>query len=44
YDEDKQKADRFQQWLKDKRSDAWLGETVNVLDDMISQKNMVYNK
>jgi carboxyl-terminal processing protease len=44
YDDDKNKADRFQQWLKDKRSDAWLGETVNVLDDMIAEKNLVYNK
>lgn len=44
YDEDKNKADRFQQWLKDKRTDVWLGEAVNVVDDMISQKNLVYNK
>jgi carboxyl-terminal processing protease len=44
YDDDKNKADRFQQWLKDRKSDVWLGETVNVLDDMIAQKNLVYNK
>lgn len=44
YDEDKNKGDRFQQWLKDKKTDVWLGETVNVLDDMITQKNLVYNK
>jgi carboxyl-terminal processing protease len=44
YDEDKSKADRFQAWLKEKRSDLWLGETVNVLDDMIAQKSVVYNK
>jgi carboxyl-terminal processing protease len=44
YDEDKNKADRFQTWLKEKRSDLWLGETVNVLDDMIAQKSVVYNK
>jgi carboxyl-terminal processing protease len=44
YDEDKNKADRFQAWLKEKRSDLWLGETVNVLDDMIAQKSVVYNK
>jgi carboxyl-terminal processing protease len=44
YDDDKNKADRFQQWLKDKRTDLWLGETVNVLDDMIAQKSVVYNK
>lgn len=44
YDNDKDKADRFQQWLKDKKTDIYLGEAVNVLDDMISQKNLVYNK
>jgi carboxyl-terminal processing protease len=44
YDEDKNKADRFQAWLKEKRSDLWLGETVNVLDDMIAQKSVVYSK
>jgi len=44
YDGDKDKADRFQQWLKDKKTDIYLGEAVNVLDDMITQKNLVYNK
>jgi carboxyl-terminal processing protease len=44
YDGDKDKGDRFQQWLKDKRTDIYLGEAVNVLDDMITQKNLVYNK
>src|SRR5882757_4485162 len=32
YDGDKEKGDRFQVWLKDKRSDIYLGEAVNVLD------------
>ena len=44
YDDDKNKADRFQAWLKERRTDLWLGETVNVLDDMIAQKSVVYNK
>jgi carboxyl-terminal processing protease len=44
YDEDKNKADRFQQWLKDRKADVWLGEAVNVVDDMISEKNVVYNR
>jgi carboxyl-terminal processing protease len=44
YDDDKNKEARFQQWLKDKRTDVWLNEAVNVVDDMISQKNLVYNK
>ena len=44
YDDDKNKAERFQTWLKERRSDLWLGETVNVLDDMIAQRSVVYNK
>ena len=44
YATDKDKADRFQQWLKDRRTDIWLGEAVNVLDDMVAQKSLVYNK
>jgi carboxyl-terminal processing protease len=44
YDDDKDKETRYQQWLKDKRTDIWLGETVNVLDDMVSTKSLVYNK
>jgi carboxyl-terminal processing protease len=44
YDNDKDKGTRFQAWLKDKRNDIYLGEAVNVLDDMITQKNLVYNK
>jgi carboxyl-terminal processing protease len=44
YDGDKDKADRFQQWLKSLRTDIWLGESVNVVDDMVSQKSLVYNK
>ena len=44
YDDDKNKADRFQTWLKDRKSDLWLGEAVNVLDDMIAEKNLVYNR
>jgi carboxyl-terminal processing protease len=44
YDDDKNKAERFQTWLKDKKTDLWLGEAVNVVDDMIVQKNLVYNK
>jgi carboxyl-terminal processing protease len=44
YDDDKNKADRFQQWLKDRKGDVWLGEAINVVDDMISEKNLVYNR
>jgi carboxyl-terminal processing protease len=44
YAADKDKATRFQNWLKSLRTDIWLGETVNVLDDMVAQKAIVYNK
>lgn len=44
YDNDKDKATRFQAWLKDKRSDIWLGEAINVLDDMVAQRSLVYNR
>jgi carboxyl-terminal processing protease len=44
YAADKDKATRFQNWLKSLRTDIWLGETVNVLDDMVAQKAVVYNK
>ena len=44
YDDDKSKGDRFQLWLKERKTDVWLGETVNVLDDMIASRNLVYNK
>ncbi len=43
YDTDKGKADRFRQWLKGERTDIYLGEAVNVLNDMITQKKLVYN-
>ena len=38
------KKERFNQWIKSLRSDIYLGEAVNVLDDMIVQTNLVYNK
>ena len=44
YNSDKDKADRFQQWLKLLKSDIYLGEAVNVLDDMIANKSLVYTK
>ncbi|HMH21288.1 MAG TPA: carboxy terminal-processing peptidase [Puia sp.] len=44
YAADKDKADRFQLWLKDRRTDIWLGEAVNVVGDMVAQKSLVYNK
>ncbi|MDR3712017.1 MAG: carboxy terminal-processing peptidase [Puia sp.] len=44
YDSDKGKADRFQEWLKGLKTDIYIGEAVNVVDDMITNKNLVYNK
>jgi carboxyl-terminal processing protease len=44
YDGDKDKAERFQQWLKSLKTNIYLGEAVNVVGDMVAQKNMVYNK
>jgi carboxyl-terminal processing protease len=38
------KSERFKQWIKSLRSnDIYLGEAVNVVNDMIVQKNLVYN-
>ena len=44
YANDKDKEDRFKQWLKNLRTDIYLGEAVNVLGDMVTQKSLVYNK
>jgi carboxyl-terminal processing protease len=44
FDTDKAKADRFRQWLKNEKTDIYLGEAINVVDDMIGQKNLVYRK
>ncbi len=44
YEKDKDKADRYKQWVNILKKDIYLKETSNVLDDMISRKNVVYNK
>ncbi len=41
---DKDKDDRFKSWLKNLRNDLYLDETVNVMNDMVSQQNMALNK
>jgi carboxyl-terminal processing protease len=43
YDYDTGKLDRFKAWVKNLRTDIYLGEAVNVVDDMITQTNLVYN-
>jgi carboxyl-terminal processing protease len=44
YGEDKDKSERYKQWVKNLKTDIWLKEAVNVVDDMVTSKNMVYNK
>jgi carboxyl-terminal processing protease len=41
---DTAKSDRFKNWIKNLRTnDVYLNETVNIVSDMIVQKNIVYN-
>jgi carboxyl-terminal processing protease len=43
-DYDAGKTERFKQWIKSLRSnDIYLGEAINVINDMIVQENVVYN-
>lgn len=37
------KLERYKQWVKNLRSDIYLEEAVNVVNDMVIQKNLVYN-
>ena len=41
---DKDKAERYKQWLRNLRKDIYLDEAVKVVDDMVMEKNLVYNK
>ena len=41
---DKDKDARFKSWLKNLRNDLYLDETVNVMNDMVSQHNMALNR
>lgn len=44
YENDPAKLERFKQWVKILRSnDIYLNEAVNVVNDMIIQKNLVYS-
>lgn len=42
--DDKSKQDRFNQWLKSLRQDIYLDQAVKVVDDIISQQNLVKAK
>ena len=44
YNGDKDKLERNKQWIESRKTDIYLKEAVNVMDDMISQKSLVYNK
>jgi carboxyl-terminal processing protease len=41
---DKDKVERYKQWLRNLKKDIYLDEAVKVVDDMIMEKNLVYNK
>jgi carboxyl-terminal processing protease len=42
YAGDKDKSDRYKQWVESRKTDIYLNETMNVMDDMISLKSVVY--
>jgi carboxyl-terminal processing protease len=42
YSEDKDKSERYKQWVDSRKTDIYLKETINVMDDMISLKGVVY--
>jgi hypothetical protein len=39
---DNAKLERFKTWLKNLRNDPYLDEATNVLNDMVTQTNLVY--
>ncbi|MBK7560733.1 MAG: carboxy terminal-processing peptidase [Chitinophagaceae bacterium] len=41
---DKNKQDRFSQWLKGLREDIYLDQSIKVMNDMIGQQNLVKTK
>ena len=43
YEYDAGKLERFKDWVKRLKSDIYLDEAVKVVNDMVVQKNMVYN-
>ncbi len=44
WENDKNKQDRFDQWIKDRQKDIYLNQAVKVMNDMISQQNLVKGK
>ena len=43
FEYDNGKLERFKQWVKLLRGDIYLDEAINVVNDMVIQKNLVYN-
>jgi len=41
WSDDKSKQERFQQWLKSLQKDIYLDQAMKVMNDMISQQNLV---
>ena len=44
YDNDKNKKDRFVQWIKSLQEDIYLDQAIKVMNDMITQQNIVKGK
>ncbi|MGQ0739773.1 MAG: carboxy terminal-processing peptidase [Bacteroidota bacterium] len=44
WENDKNKHERFEQWLKSLQKDIYLDQTVKVMNDMIGQQNLVKSK
>jgi carboxyl-terminal processing protease len=44
WSEDKNKQDRFNQWLKSLQKDIYLDQAVKVVNDMIGQQNLAKGK
>ena len=44
WSEDKIKQERFNQWIKGLQKDIYLDQAVKVMNDMISQQNLVKGK
>jgi carboxyl-terminal processing protease len=42
--EDKDKSERYKQWVKSLKSDVYLDEAVKIVDNMVADKSVVYNK
>jgi carboxyl-terminal processing protease len=41
FQDDSAKGDRYKNWLKGLKTDIYLDEAVKVVDDMITQRNLV---